>query len=256
MDTKPPFSITAVILDLSSHISHTLGFLSGARLQEVPVQLRRENSIKTVQASLAIEGNALTVDQVSALFDGKRVIGHKKDILEVQNALNVYAQLSTFSPLSVTDFKKAHAMLMHSLIEKTGIWRTTGVAVFKGQEIAHVAPPALMVTPLMEQLFDFLQQENSLSWIIKAAVFHYELEFIHPFIDGNGRMGRLWQQRILMQQDPIFEFICTDPIIKDHQQDYYDTLAACDKAADSTLFIEFSLRHILTALQQYTQSVS
>jgi Fic family protein len=254
MKNKPPFQITPLILSLSERIARQLGLLAGAKLQAAPVQLRRANKLKTIQSSLAIEGNTLTLEQVSDIFEGKRVIGPPKDIQEVRNAIKVYERMASLNPLSIVDFKKAHHVLMEGLIDGPGKWRTTGVAVFKGEEIAHMAPSAKMVPDLMDQLFDFINTEKDISWIIRACVFHYELEFIHPFIDGNGRMGRLWQQLLLMKEDSVFEFVSVESLIKDHQEQYYDVLAACDKAAESTVFIEFCLENILSALQLYTQS--
>jgi len=251
----PPFQITSYILTKSQEISRELGILSGSQLRVIPVQLRRENRIKTIQSSLAIEGNTLTLDQVFSLVDGKKVVGPHKDILEVQNALIVYNQLSKWDALLVTDLKKAHTLLMNDLVDQAGFFRTKGVGVFKGTHVAHIAPPAQLVPDLMEKLFNFITTSTDIPWIIKASVFHYELEFIHPFIDGNGRMGRLWQQLLLMKEDPIFEFICVESIIKENQSRYYEILGACDQAGESTLFIEFSLEIILIALRRYTQSV-
>jgi Fic family protein len=248
MKNKPPFRITPLILSLS------MGVLVDIKLRAVPVQLRRANKLKTIQSSLAIEGNTLTIEQVSDIFEGKRVIGPLKDIQEVRNALKVYEMMADLNPLSITDFKKAHHVLMDGLIDGPGKWRTTRVAVFKGEEVAHMAPSAKMVPDLMDQLFDFINKEKDISWIIKACVFHYELEFIHPFIDGNGRIGRLWQQLLLMKEDSVFEFVSVESLIKDHQGQYYEVLAACDKAAESTLFIEFCLENIVNALLVYTES--
>lgn len=254
MKNKPPFQITPLILTLSGAIERELGALAGFQLHVLPVKLRRRNTIKTVQSSLAIEGNTLSFEQVSDVFEGKRVIGPRKDILEVRNALKVYSQLPDFDPLSLTDFKKAHALLMHGLVEHSGVWRKGGVAVYKGDEVAHVAPPAKVVPQLMDQLFEFIKKDTTLSWILKACIFHYELEFIHPFVDGNGRMGRLWQQRLLMKASPIFEFVAVESLIRDHQEQYYAALAASDQMAESTVFIEFCLEHILKALQLYGES--
>lgn len=256
MKNKPPFQITPPILDLSDQITHELTILAGAKLRSTPIALRRENKIKTIQSSLAIEGNTLTIEQVSDIFEGKIVVGPVKDIQEVRNAIAVYDMLTDLDPLSINDFKQAHSLLMRDLIKQNGIWRSAGVAVFKGQEVAHMAPPASIVPLLMEQLFSFIAEDQTTSWVIKACVFHYELEFIHPFVDGNGRMGRLWQQLLLMKEDSVFEFVSVETIIKNNQYSYYEALAACDKAADSTLFIEFCLTHILSALQWYTHATA
>jgi Fic family protein len=140
---------------------------------------------------------------------------------------------------------------MEGLVEDPGQWREKGVVVLKGTEVKHIAPPANRVPFLMADLFSFLTQEIALTWLLKACIFHYELEFIHPFSDGNGRMGRLWQQLLLMKEAPIFQYIPIEVLIKEHQQEYYRVLGECDAAGDSTLFIEFSLEQIVTALMAY-----
>jgi Fic family protein len=145
---------------------------------------------------------------------------------------------------------------MHGLINSNGQIRTKGVGVFKDNKLAHMAPPASRVPSLMKNLFEFLKYSKDISWLLKACIFHCELEFIHPFADGNGRMGRLWQQLLLIKENPIFEFISTESIIKHNQQEYYDVLAECDKQGESTGFIEFSLRNILLTLKEYTSNAS
>lgn len=254
MQYNPPFKITPLILQRSQEISRELGLLSGAKIDRAPVKLRRINNIKTIQSSLAIEGNTLGIDQVTHIFEGKRVLGPEKDIIEVNNAIKLYKNLSVINPLSIDDFLNAHKILMKGLIDHNGKWRTGGVGVFKGSEVAHVAPRAKRVPLLMENLFEFLKRNKDITWLLKACIFHYELEFIHPFLDGNGRMGRLWQQLILMKEDSVFEFIPIEVLIKKNQDEYYQVLAACDKLGDSTLFIEFSLDQILVSLKHYNKS--
>ncbi len=254
MPYKPPFQITPLILQKSQEISRKLGVLLGKRLISIPITLRRAQNIKTIQASLSIEGNTLSVDQVTAIFDGKRVLGPQKDILEAQNAIDVYKNLHTYEPLNIDDFLHAHGTLMSDLVAQAGKWRTGAVGIFKGKEVSHMAPPAKRVEKLMHDLFSFIQKDQTLSWLLKACIFHYELEFIHPFQDGNGRMGRLWQQLLLMKEDPIFEYIPTEVLIKNAQEQYYDVLGKCDAMRESTLFIEFSLQIINQALDDYQES--
>ncbi len=256
MRNKPSFTITPKILKQAQLISRELGKLSGAKVDLIPVQLRRINNIKTIQASLAIEGNTLELDQVTAIFEGKHVAGPSRDISEVKNAIEVYKQLPKFNPLSLEDLLKAHHLLMKDLIEDNGQWRIRGVGVYKGAELAHLAPPAKCVPELMDTLFRFLNEDKDLPWLIKACIFHYELEFIHPFSDGNGRMGRLWQQVILINEAPIFAFIPIEVLIKEYQTQYYDVLGACDQLGDSTMFIEFSLEQIYKALIKYKQTAT
>lgn len=256
MNYIPPFQITTGILSKSQLIFRELGVLAGAKIDMPPVKLRRINKILTIQASLEIEGNTLGMDQVTHLCNGKRVVGPPKDILEVNNAIAVYKNLDKLNPLSIKDLLKIHKILMKNLVEQPGSFRSGGVGIMKGNEITHVAPPATRVPLLMAELFDFLAAKNELSWLIKACVFHYEIEFIHPFSDGNGRMGRLWQQLILMKEDPVFSFIPIEVLIQKNQQEYYQVLAKCDSVGDSTLFVEFSLNLILIALQEYSKKTS
>nr|WP_281389167.1 Fic family protein [Spirochaeta isovalerica] len=211
-------------------------------------RLRRQNRIKTIQSSLAIEGNTLNIENVTAIIDKKRIIGPQKDILEVQNAIKTYDLLNSFNPYRKQDFLKAHKLLMSDLVLHAGEYRKTQVGIMKGKQVTHIAPTSEMVPGLMNDLFTYLKQDEDLE-IIKSCVFHYEMEFIHPFEDGNGRMGRFWQTRILMNVNPIFEFVPIEKLIKDHQQEYYDALAVSDNTGKSTIFIEFMLNIINEALR-------
>ncbi|EKE09650.1 MAG: hypothetical protein ACD_16C00129G0002 [uncultured bacterium] len=253
---KPPFSVTPHIFALSQSISHALGILEGEKLDAEPIKLRRENNIKTIQSSLAIEGNTLSLEQVTALFEGKRVLGPKKDIIEVQNAILLYEKFNQLNPISMHDFLYAHGLLMKNLIQDNGKWREGNVGIFKGHIVAHLAPAAKRVPPLMKDLFEFIKKDKETPWLLKACIFHYELEFIHPFMDGNGRMGRLWQQLLLAKENPIFKFITVEELIKENQKGYYKVLAQCDNEGSSTKFIEFSLSIILTALESYRKNTS
>lgn len=178
---QPPFDITPTILALSQRITHELGFLSGVKLPATPLHLRKNSQIKTIQASLAIEGNTLSLEQVTDLLQGKRVIAPVKDIQEVKNAIAVYEHLKDWNPQSMADLLKAHHRLMQNLANDNGKFRAGGVGVFKGNKVKHVAPQANRVPELMKQLFDFIQNDNQFSWLIKACIFHYEFVFIHPF---------------------------------------------------------------------------
>ena len=216
-----------------------------------PVKLRRQNNIKTIQASLAIEGNTLNIEQVTDILEGKRVIGAKKDIIEVQNAILVYENFDKLNSLSIRDLLFAHKILMKDLVEESGNWRVEGVGIFKGAKITHVAPSAKRVPSLTKDLFEYLKKEIETPWLIKACIFHYELEFIHPFLDGNGRMGRLWQQLLLVKENAVFKYVCIEEMIKYSQEQYYKVLEECDQKGDSTPFIEYSLEQILIALEKY-----
>lgn len=250
---KPPYTITDTILKLVASISEKIGEINATHLYKPTTELRKKNRIKTIQSSLEIEGNTMTEEQITALLENKRVIAPEKDILEVQNAIKVYEQLRKFNPCQLKDLEKAHSILMNGLIENAGRLRTSNVGIVKGSKIEHLAPSGTMVKGLMNELFRFLKNDNDLI-LIKSCVFHYEFEFIHPFVDGNGRMGRLWQTLILMQQYPVFEFLPIESLIKHNQEEYYAKLSASDKSGNSTPFVTFMLGLILEALEQLLKS--
>lgn len=209
--------------------------------------LRKQNQIKTIHASLQIEGNTLTEQQITALLENKKVLGPSKDIKEVQNAIEVYEHIKDFKFDSMCAFLNAHQVLMSGLIEKPGIFRKEAVGIVKGSKLEHLAPPAQHVSTLMKDLFDYLKNEDELP-LIKSCVFHYEMEFIHPFTDGNGRMGRLWQTLILMSKYPVFQYLPFETLISETQDEYYKALSLCDKTGKSTVFIEYMLGVIHDAL--------
>ncbi len=240
---KPPYEITSKILRLTTSISEKLGEVKTYYLDKTQPELRKQNKIKTIHSSLKIEGNTLSEEQITALINNKIVIGPKKDILEVLNAIEVYEKINSFSAYSVTSFKKAHKLLMSGLVEKAGEFRKESVGIVHGKDIAHIAPPYQNVPYLMTDLFKYIKN-NEDPILIKSCVFHYEMEFIHPFIDGNGRMGRLWQTVILMDKYPIFEFLPFESLISKTQKEYYQSLALSDKKANSTPFIEYLLNVI------------
>jgi len=221
---------------------------NATHLYKPPTELRKKNRIKTIQSSLEIEGNILTEEQITVLLNDKRVIAPQKDILEVQNAIKVYEQLRDFNPNKLKDLEKAHAILMKGLIEDAGKLRTKNVGIVKGSKVEHVAPSGDMVRGLMNDLFDYLKTDKDVL-LIKSCVFHYEFEFIHPFLDGNGRIGRLWQTLILMQKYSVFEYLPVESLIRENQEAYYKALGMSDKKATSTPFIEFMLNIILQALE-------
>jgi len=214
-------------------------------------KLRRQSRIKTVFSSLAIEGNRLTEEQVTDLINNKRVIGPKKDILEVKNAIRVYELIRSYKAGKLISLLQAHKIMMENLIEDAGRLRTRNVGIFQGNKIAHMAPKYQMVPRLMENLFSFIKKKDNLHPLIKSSIFHYELEFIHPFSDGNGRLGRLWQTIILLNFHPIFEYIPIESIVKNKQKQYYRALAQSDKTGSSTKFIEFMLQAIYLATQTF-----
>ncbi|MFN3968377.1 Fic family protein [Flavobacterium sp.] len=245
---KPPYDITPKILKLISSISEKIGEVNANYLSKQSPQLRKQNRIKTIHSSLQIEGNTLTKEQITALIENKRVIGPEKDVLEVLNAIKVYEKLAEYQFSSDKSFLKAHLQLMHGIIESAGKYRKQGVGIVKGTKVEHVAPPFENVPHLMKDLFEYLKDTDELT-LIKSCVFHYEMEFIHPFLDGYGRMGRLWQTLILMAEYPVFEFLPFETLISKTQEDYYQSLALSDKSGKSTYFIEYMLGVIEKSLE-------
>jgi Fic family protein len=234
-----------------------MGEIKSARLVKPPTELRKRNRIKTIQSSLGIEGNSMTIEQITDLLNNKRVLAPQKDILEVKNAIEAYSLLHDFNAYKLDSLCKAHGILMNGLIKNAGKLRHTSAGILKGNDIAHIAPPGEMVYPLMNDLFEYLKKDDDLL-LVKSCVFHYEFEFIHPFEDGNGRMGRLWQTMILRDYSPVFEYLPIETLIKERQQDYYNILGKSDSKGNSTDFIEFMLEIVSIALDELlrTQNVT
>jgi Fic family protein len=237
---KPPYEISPAILNHITSISEKIGEINANYLNRPSPQLRKQNKIKTIHSSLKIEGNTLSEEQITALIENKRVIGPQKDINEVLNAITIYDNLGSFNATDEKSFLKAHKILLSNLIEKSGKYRTQGVGIVKGSKVEHTAPPAQNVPFLMKDLFDYLKNTDEIE-LIKSCVFHYEMEFIHPFLDGNGRMGRLWQTLILMKKYPVFEYLPFETLISKNQEKYYKALSESDKLGKSTKFIEYML---------------
>jgi Fic family protein len=246
---KPPYEITNKILSLYGQITEALGICQSILLVKPEAKLRKQNRIKTIHSSLAIEGNTLNIEHVTAIIENTHVVGPKKDILEVQNAIKAYDQLNDYKPKQLKDFLKAHYVLMNGLVNNPGKLRKSQVGILKGKEVSHIAPGYDMVPGLMNDLFEYLKNDTDLE-IIKSCVFHYEMEFIHPFEDGNGRMGRYWQTRLLMNVNPIFEFVPIEKVIRDNQEEYYKVLETSDSSGTSTVFIEFMLNVINKSLRE------
>ncbi|EAS19581.1 putative cell filamentation protein Fic [Flavobacteria bacterium BBFL7] len=246
---KPPYEITSSILTLITSISEKIGEVNAHLLNKPSPQLRKQNRIKTIHSSLQIEGNTLTEEQITALVDNKRVIGPQKDVLEVLNAIKIYENIEEYKPTDEKSFLKTHQHLMQGLIENSGKYRIQSVGIVKDSKVEHLAPPFKNVPYLMKDLFEYLKKSDEIE-LIKSCVFHYEMEFIHPFMDGNGRIGRLWQTLILMEKYPIFEFLPFETLISRDQEKYYQALAESDKSGKSTKFIEYMLEVIDNSLSE------
>jgi Fic family protein len=244
---KPPYDVTSRLLVLISSISENIGRVDATFLDKPSPKLRKQNKIKTIHATLSIEGNILSEDQVTAIMENKHIIGPEKDVKEVLNAISVYDDLNKWNPLLEKGFLAAHKQLMSGLIKTPGNYRKQGVGIVTGKSVKHLAPPPGNVHFLMKDLFQYLKSNEDPA-LIKACVFHYEMEFIHPFLDGNGRMGRLWQTLILMGQYPLFAFLPLETLISKDQKKYYRALSDSDKQGKSNVFIEYMLNVINDAL--------
>lgn len=249
----PPFEITSKIIELISNISEKIGEISSIQNNSHYIQLRKENRIQTIHSSLAIENNSLSLEQITAIIDGKRVLGNPNEIQEVKNSIQAYDLLLTLNPYNEKDLLKAHKLMMQDLVENSGKYRTDGVGIFDGEKVVHVAPPAKRIPELMADLFEWLKTSD-VHPLIKSCVFHYEFEFIHPFQDGNGRIGRLWQTVILKEWKEVFAWIPVETLIKENQKEYYNALGVSDKSANSTKFIEFMLSIILTTIEEIIET--
>ena len=246
----PPFSVSSEAINLIAEISSMIERYAIRLEQEDGLRLRKANRIKTIHSSLAIEGNTLTEGEVRDIIDGKNVVAPIKQIQEVKNAIATYELYPTLNPFSVKDLLKAHGVMMQALVDDAGRFRRGGVGVFGEQGLVHLAPPADRVPMLMNDLFDWLKTSKD-HLLIRSCVFHYEFEFIHPFIDGNGRTGRLWQSLILGKLHPMFEHLPVENMVYANQQAYYDAITASTKAAQSGPFIDFMLGEIYKTLKEH-----
>ncbi len=245
----PPYEINDEMLDLVARITEKLGQLNGVSALEKLPKLRRVSRISSIYSTLAIENNKLSVGQVTDVIDGKRVLGFQEDVLAVKNAISAYKLLKDIDPYSIDDLLKVHGVMMQGLVSEAGKIRTGQVGVYNGEgEVIHIAPSAEMVSPLIYRLLDWAKTSKA-NMLIKSSVFHYEFEFIHPFRDGNGRMGRLWQSVMLSCWKPIFEWIPIESIIKENQQEYYKAIALSTSQGRSDKFILFMLSVIDKAIQ-------
>ena len=243
----PPYRITQTILNLVAEITECVG---GMTAKSFPLNLRKVSKARTIHSSLAIENNTLSLEQVSKIIDGKSVPALKREIEEVKNASACYEMISKLSPSDVRDLLKAHSVMMKNLVKDAGSFRTKGVGIFKGDKVVHMAPPAAKVLGLVERLMNWLER-TEIHPLIASSVFHYEFEFIHPFADGNGRLGRFWQSLILSKWQPMLAYLPVESVIHDNQEEYYAALSQSDASSDATVFVEFMLKAILKSVKSF-----
>ena len=246
---QPAFHMTDEITNLVIGIGERAGAIDAVDSMNPNPRLRRESRIRTIHSSLAIEQNTLTLEQVTDVINGKRVLGHPAEIKEVKNAYEAYERVSVLEPYSVKNLLLAHRIMMDGLTKEAGRFRSGNVGVYAGKTLIHAGSPAKYVPDLIRQLFGWLKK-SELHPLIKSCVFHYEFEFIHPFSDGNGRTGRLWQSLILQKWMPLFAYLPVETLVYEQQQGYYKALADADKKGDATIFVTFMLKIILAALQE------
>ena len=245
---QPPFQITNKIIDDVAEISELIGRLSAHDHLSSNPNLRRTNRIRTIHGSLAIEQNTLSLEQVTAVLNGKNVLAPPKDIAEVKNAYEIYERLDELDPYSVDDLLTAHGIMTRGLVDESGIFRSRPVGVVdQDGHVLHFGTLPQYVPALVTELLDWAKRSD-LHMLIRSCVFHYELELIHPFADGNGRVGRLWHTLLLSKWNPVFAWLPVESIIHDHQQEYYDAINASNDAGESTAFIEFMLSAIKASL--------
>lgn len=246
----PPFTISANAINLIAEISAQIERYAIRLEQSDSLRLRKANRIKTIHSSLAIEGNTLTEDEVKEIIEGRTVVAPLSQIQEVRNAIQTYELYASLDPFNVKDLLKAHETMMMALIDDAGKFRRGGVGVYSDKGLVHMAPPAERVPGLIDDLFEWIKQAKD-HLLIRSCVFHYEFEFIHPFSDGNGRSGRLWQSLILGKLHPLFEYLPVENMVYANQEAYYNAIQSSTKAADSGPFIDFMLQEILNTLKKH-----
>lgn len=249
----PPFTMTDEITNLVIEIAEFTGAMTVSEQLSKNPKLRRENRIRSIHSSLAIEQNSLTMDQVSDIIDGKRVLGPPQDIREVQNAYEAYEIMTRLNPYSVRDLLKAHKIMTEGLVKEAGVFRSKSVGVYAGERLIHIGTPANYVPVLIGQLFNWLKK-SKLHPLVKSCIFHYEFEFIHPFADGNGRTGRLWHTLILAKWQEFFLWIPIETIIHERQADYYKALNSSNIDGESTEFARFMLELIRDLLKELSHN--
>lgn len=252
---QPPFAINKKMLGLTAEISEKIGRIHHLHGFSGRPQLRRLNRIRSIHASLAIEENSLTLNEVRDIISGREVFGPPKDIQEVKNAYRAYEELPRTDPYSIEELKRIHGIMGFLTVAEAGEFRSREEGVFDGDKCIFMAPPARFVPQLMQELFLWLQKERGrLHPLLLSSIFHYEFVFIHPFADGNGRMARLWQTALLSAWQPLFQYLPLENQIKSFQQEYYAAIAKCHAAGSSDFFIEFMLEKINAALEQAAAS--
>ncbi|AJJ47669.1 Fic family protein [Francisella tularensis subsp. novicida] len=254
MKYQPPYTITPKIISLVADISQEIGKITATSQIERDLRLRKINQVKTIRGTLAIEGNTLDESHITAILEGKRILAPQKEILEIRNAIKTYDKFQILNYKEEKDLLSTHLTLMQGLVDEVGVYRSGSVGVMEGNNVIHLAPPAKKLRELMKNLFDWIANTEEHP-IISSCVFHYEFEFIHPFADGNGRMGRLWQSLILSHWNKLFSYIPVESIVYEHQKAYYEAIQESTNKTDCYPFIEFMLEMLSIAIREITPQV-
>ena len=253
----PPFSVTNTMLTMVAEIAEKTGRITSYRSFETKPHLRRNNRIRSIHSSLAIEANSLSFDEVKGVINGRTVIGPEKEIQEVKNAYQAYDMLGQFDPYSLRDLQKLHGVMTYLTVQESGVFRSHNEGVFNGDVCIFMAPPPQLVPEQMRELFEWMNSAKGVIHpLILSSVFHYEFVFIHPFADGNGRMARLWQTALLSEWNPVFQYLPLESRIYEFQEEYYSAIASCHVAGNSDAFIEFMLDKINLTLDWALEQVS
>jgi Fic family protein len=252
--SKPPFTITEKAADYLAKIVETVTRLEFGTGFKRNIELHRENRVRSIHSSLAIEGNSLTLGEVTAVIEGKVIAGKQAEVKEVKNAYEAYDKIMTFNPYKISDFLQAHKLMTQGLVKESGKFRSGDVGVFDGDVPVHIGARPQFVHDLMKELFDWAKS-SELHPVLKSAILHFEIETIHPFADGNGRMGRLWQTLLLAKWNSIFAWIPMETVLNQNRPEYYDTLYYGQHSGDSSRFIEFTLSALYEGLQKTTNDI-
>ena len=250
MSYKPPYTITSKMLWLTNEISEMITKVSSIKKEKQAPILRKKNRVRSITGSLQIEGNTLSEEEITAIIDGKRVLGSVKEIEEVKGAIKAYENIENYKPSTLNDLLLSHKFMMSGILNNAGSFRNENVGVYGKNGVSHIAPPPYRVPELMSELFDWLKVTKEHPLIV-SSIFHYEFEFIHPFSDGNGRIGRLWQSVILGNYRDVFYYIPIESVVKKYQQNYYNVLEEAGTSGESTPFIEFMLESIHQAVKEF-----
>ena len=248
MSQQPPFTITMKAADYLVKIAETVTRLEYGTSFKRDIKLHRKNRVRSIHSSLAIEGNTLSLEEVTDVIEGKFVAGKQAEVKEVKNTYEAYDKIMTFDPYTVKDFLKAHKLMTDGLVKESGRFRSGDVGVFDSDVVVHVGARPQLVPQLIEELFVWAK-EVELHPVLKSAVVHCEIETIHPFADGNGRMGRLWQMLLLAKWNAIFAWIPMESLVYEKRPQYYEALQNAQKKNDSGEFIEFTLSAILETVE-------